>query len=343
LPLNGTYIAHIEHLQSAQIGESSLSRRHSNMNRWALSMYFAGILGIAELAGADTPADAGSVKQQDDVIYGRKADMALTLDVFTPAKQNGAAIVHLASGGWHKAHGEPQNFAELLKRGYTVFRVVISGEPKFTVLEQLPDVARAVRFIRFHAKDYNVDPQRIGIEGASSGGHMSLLHAMSAAEGDPRAADPVECVSSRVQAAAVFFPLTDLLNYGAAGTVQGGDLGPLAHHRASFDFTQFDRKLRALVKVTDESARRELLRQASPIAHVSKDSPPTLLIHGDKDEVVPLQQSEALAAKLKAAGVTVKLVVHPGGGHPWPDFWRVDGPQLADWFDQTLQPAGVKP
>ncbi len=299
----------------------------------SLLLALAAAVDVALAAGAPTRAE------QPDVIYGRKSDLALTLDVFTPATQNGVAVVHLANGGWHKAHAEPQNFAELLARGYTVFRVVLAGEPKFTVLEQLPDVARAIRFVRFHAHDYGIDPNRIGIEGASSGGHMSLLGAMAADDGDPQAADPIDRTSSRVQAAAVFFPLTDLLNYGQAGAVQGGDLGPLAHHRASFDFTKFDPQLRALVKVTDPAERRELLRQASPISYVSANSPPTLLIHGDRDEVVPLQQSEVLAAKLNEAGVPVKLVIHPGGGHPWPDFWRVDGPQLADWFDRYLQPS----
>ncbi len=259
--------------------------------------------------------------------------------MFTPVRQNGAAIVHLASGGWHKSHTDPKNFAELVRRGYTVFRVTHAGEPKFTVLEQAPDVARAVRFVRFHAGEYNIDPNRIGIEGASSGGHMSLLHAMGGDDGDARASDPVDRMSSRVQAAAVFFPLTDLLNYGEPGAVQGGDFGPLTFHRASFDFAEYDPTTRAFVKVTDATKRRELLRQASPITHVTNLSPPTLLLHGDKDVVVPLQQSEVLAAKLKEAGVPVKLVVHKDGGHPWPDFWRVDGWQLADWFDQYLRAA----
>lgn len=283
------------------------------------------------------PAKIGGVRELNDVIYGRKFDLALTLDVFIPEKQNGAAIVHLASGGWHKAHGEPANFADLLKRGYTVFRVILAGEPKFTVLEQAPDLARAIRYIRFHARTYGIDPNRIGIEGASSGGHMSLLQAMSGRDGDPQAADPVDRVSSRLQAAAVFFPLTDLLNYGSPGAVQSGDLGPLKHHRASFDFAEFDPITRAYVKVTNAAQIRKRLLLASPISHVTSESPPTLLIHGDRDEVVPLQQSEVLAAKLKQAGVPVKLVVHKDGGHPWPDFWRQDGPQLGDWFDLYLK------
>ncbi len=309
------------------------------MHRFVVSMLLAGVLGIASFCLGDESAAEGTVAEQNDVIYGRKADLALTLDVFTPARQNGAAIVHLANGGWHKAHGEPQNFAELLKRGYTVFRVVIASEPKFTILEQVSDVARAVRFIRFHAADYHIDPDRIGIEGASSGGHMSLLHGMGGDDGNPQAPDPVDRVSSRVQAAAVFFPPTDFLNYGAPGAVQGGDLGPLVYHRASFDFTEYDPAIRAYVKVTDPARRRALLEQASPVAHVTGQSPPTLVIHGDKDEVVPLQQGEAIVARLKDVGVPARLIVVAGGGHPWPDFWRVDSPKLADWFDEYLKPA----
>ena len=307
----------------------------SSFRLWIVG--FALFVGWCSLPVLDVLAADESFTRIEDVIYGHKSDMALTMDVFIPAQQNGAAIVHLANGGWHKAHEHTGNFAELLKRGYTVFRVVIAGEPKFTIIEQMPDVARAVRFIRFHAQTYHIDPHRIGIEGASSGGHMSLLHGMSGDEGDPQARDAIDRMSSRVQAAAVFFPLTDLLNYGAQGSVQAGDFGPLTHHRASFDFTEFDPKTRTYFKVTDAARRRQLLQQASPISHVMKHSPPTLLIHGDKDEVVPLQQSEVLAAKLKEVGVPVKLVVRKDGGHPWPDFWQVDGPRLADWFDEYLK------
>ncbi len=277
-----------------------------------------------------------------DVIYGRKSDLALTMDVFIPAQQNGAAIVHLASGGWRRAHDDPSTFAELLRRGYTVFRVVISGEPKFTIIEQLPDISRAVRFIRFHADSYKIAPHRIGIEGASSGGHMYLLHAMSADDGNPDAPDEIDRLSSRVQAVAVFFPLTDLLNFGAAGVVQDGNLGPLEFHRASFDFTEYDTKTRSYRKVSDAAQRRHLLHLASPISYVNKNSPPTLFIHGDKDEVTPLQQSEVMLAKLREAGVEAKLVVHKDGGHPWPDFWQVDGLQFADWFDKHLSPNNSK-
>ncbi len=283
-----------------------------------------------------SPQISGPVTHKEDVIYGRKFDLALTFDVFIPQKPNGAGIIHLANGGWHRAHDDPSTFAELLRRGYTVFRVVVSGEPKFTIPEEAADVDRAVRFIRFHAKDFGVDPHRLGITGTSSGGHLALLQAGAGDDGNPTSSDPIQQTSSRVQAAACFFPLTDFLNYGEPGKMQSGDLGPLAYHRSSFDFSQFDPQTRTFVKVADDAKRREILRQISPITHVTNDSPPTFIMHGDKDEVVPLQQSEEMAARLKAVGVPVKLVVRAGGGHPWPDFWRQDSPALADWFDQYL-------
>ncbi|MDB5339279.1 MAG: alpha/beta hydrolase [Planctomycetaceae bacterium] len=288
------------------------------------------------LSGASK--ESSSVRHQADVIYGRKFDLALTMDVFSPAKPNGLGIIHLANGGWHKAHQDPSTFAELLKRGYTVFRVVLAGEPKFTIPEAAADIHRAVRFIRYHAKDYGINPDRLGNTGASSGGHLSLLQAYSGDAGNPQSTDPIERTSSRIQAVACFFPLTDLLNYGAPGQVQCGDFGPLAYHRASFDFQEFDPETRVYSKVTDDAKKRTILGQISPISHVTKDSPPTFIIHGDKDLVVPLQQSELLVAKLKAAGVPVELVIKKDGGHPWPNFWTVDGPALADWFDRYLKP-----
>lgn len=297
------------------------------------------IAALGPSAFSEGPAGACPVTIKPDVIYGRKADLALTLDVFTPENRNGAGIIQLANGGWHRAHDDPEIFAELLKRGYTVFRVVLASEPKFTIPEQAVDLHRAVRFIRYHAKDYGVDPARLGITGASSGGHLSLLQAYAGNDGNPQAGDPVERTSSRLQAVACFFPLTDLLNYGAAEQLQAGDYGPLTYHRASFDFHEFDSQTRSFVKVTDAAKKKEILRQISPITHVTRDSPPTFIIHGDMDLVVPLQQSEVLVARLKQLGVPVKLVVKKDGGHPWPDFWTVDGPQLADWFDQYLNPA----
>ena len=127
------------------------------------------------------------------MVYGRKHGMALTMDVFTPkANANGAAIVWVVSGGWFSAHEaiNPGFIDEFLKRGYTVFAVVHGSQPRFTIPEIVKDMNRAVRFIRFHAKDYQIDPERIGITGASAGGHLSLMQGTAGDTGDKSAKGP---------------------------------------------------------------------------------------------------------------------------------------------------------
>ena len=100
----------------------------------------------------------------------------------------------------------PGSIDELLKRGYTVFAVVHGSQPRFTIPEIVKDMNRAVRFIRFHAKDYHIDPDRIGITGGSAGGHLSLMQGTAGDTGDKNAKDPVDQTSSRVQAVGCFFP-----------------------------------------------------------------------------------------------------------------------------------------
>ena len=154
------------------------------------------------------------------MIYGRKYGTALTMDVFTPKQgANGAAVIFAVSGGWFSAHEAISlTFCrEFLKRGYTVFAVVHGSQPKYTIPEIIEDMNRAVRFIRYHAADYGIDPNRIGITGGSAGGHLSLMKGAAGTDGDPKAKDPVDRVSSRVQAVACFFPPTDFLNYGEKG------------------------------------------------------------------------------------------------------------------------------
>src|SRR4029077_17396708 len=114
--------------------------------------------------------------RKEDVVYGRKFGTALTMDVLTPKSgANGAAIVWVVSGGWFSDHEaiKPVGVDELIKRGYTVFAVVHGSQPRYTIPEIVADMNRAVRFIRHHAGDYQIDPNRIGIMGGSAGGHLS--------------------------------------------------------------------------------------------------------------------------------------------------------------------------
>src|SRR5262249_407611 len=152
-----------------------------------------------------------------DVIYGRKWGMNLTFDVFAPRKNpNGLGLVWTVSGGWFSSHANinPVFVNEFTKRGYTVFAVVHGSQPKFTIPEILGDMHRAARVGRGSAKRWKIDPDRIGIYGLSAGGHLSLMQGTAGNAGNPKSKDPVEAISSRVQAVACFFPPTDFLNYG---------------------------------------------------------------------------------------------------------------------------------
>jgi dipeptidyl aminopeptidase/acylaminoacyl peptidase len=156
------------------------------------------------------------------------------------------------------------------------------------------------------------------------------------APGDPNASDPVERESSRVQAVACFFPPTDFLNFGAPGKALIRATDHAKPFRAAFDYRELDKESNLWVPVTDPARLLEITRAISPITHVTADDPPTLVIHGAADNLVPLQQSETLVEKLKGAGVEAKLVVKPGAGHGWLTMAQ-DMKTFADWFDAHLK------
>lgn len=302
---------------------------------------------LALLGAALTPVclvgDEPGYTRRRDVIYGRKYGMALTMDVFTPRRDaRGVGVVLVVSGGWLSGHEaiSPLLCKPLLDRGYTVFAVVHGSQPRYTVPDAIKDVNRAVRYIRHNAGDFGIDPDRIGITGASAGGHLSLMLGTEGTGGDPVARDPVERTSSRVQAVACFFPPTDFLNYGGSGRelVRARDLGKT--FRPAFDFTELDRETNLWVPIEDPARLRAIARSISPITHVTADDPPTLIVHGDADPLVPLQQSETFVERLKAAGVEAKLVVKPGYGHGWLTMGR-DLAGFADWFDAHLKPVAA--
>lgn len=180
------------------------------MNRRLFVLLLVLIAPLAIMAApAATRGDELPYTHQEDVIYGRKFGTALTMDIFKPKREtNGAAIVLAVSGGFFSSHEaiNPALVLPLTNRGYTVFTVVHGSQPRYTVPEIVEDMNRAVRFIRHHAADYGIDTNRIGVTGASAGGHLSLMLGTAGSQGDPNAKDPVDRESSRVQAVACFFP-----------------------------------------------------------------------------------------------------------------------------------------
>jgi len=194
-------------------------------------------------------------KRTPDVIYGRKLGVVLTLDVFQPANPNGHGVLFMVSGGWFSAHQSinPAMYQPFLTRGYTVFAVVHGSQPKFTIPEITQDIHRAVRFVRANAKQWAVNPDKLGITGGSAGGHLSLTMGTQGRAGDPNAKDAVERISSEVQAVACFYPPTDFLNYGQTGEDAVG-FGTLKNYKPAFGS-----------RADTEESRKSYGREISPI------------------------------------------------------------------------------
>lgn len=290
---------------------------------------------VCEIAHAGDEKKPARIR---DVIYGRRDGMALTMDVFLPSgKPNGAALILVVSGGFHSS---PETIApafngEFLKRGYTIFTVVPCSAPRYTVIEMHEDLCRSVRFIRHHAKEYKVDPKRIGAGGASSGGLLSLLLATSPRPGNSKSNDPVEREDSSVQSTANFFPPTDFLNYGEKGKefLNVKDHG--VPYRAAFDFRAFNGKEGLFESVTEKDKLRAIYREISPIYHISAKTPPVFLVHGKTDNLVPIQQSRTFIEKLKEAKVLARLEER-NAGHGWLTILS-ELPAMADWHDEHLK------
>ena len=263
---------------------------------------------------------AESFEITPDVVYGHKAGMALTFDVIRPKEQNEAAVLFMMSGGWFSGRMPPEgfmnpqapdgfkHFRELVEQGYTLFIVRHGSAPQFKVPEAVADVRRAVRFIRLNADKLGIDPDRIGVCGGSAGGHLSLMLGTASDEGAKDSKDPVEQTSDRIAAVVAYFPPVDLREW----------VGP----NDSFPALEFDPKLAESV---------------SPLLHVTSDDPPTLLVHGDKDDLVKLDNSERILAAFEKEKVPCELIVIKGAGHGFPgDMGRQASEALVEWFDKHL-------
>jgi acetyl esterase/lipase len=299
------------------------------------------IAALGSAAGAQ--AAAPEPTRQSDVIYGRKFGTALTLEVFTPATRNGLGALWVVSSSGRSSREQTlqdsfeRRIAPLLAHGYTVFAVIPGSAPIFNVQDQVSDVRRAVRFVRHRAAELGIDGQRLGISGSSAGGLLALVVAMQEQDRGPITDDAVEGESSAVQAAGCLFPPTDLLNYGGpAQTIVDLMLKREGRVDPTFQFYDLDPKGGTRRSITAGEDVIRMLKEYSPVTHVTPGDPPTLLVHGDQDKAVPVQQSRALIERLGDANVPARLVVREGMGHAYPG-WEADAGLIADWFDAHLR------
>jgi acetyl esterase/lipase len=277
-----------------------------------------------------------------ELVYGHKDGMALTMIMLKPESNiNGKAIINIVSGSWFSSYsGALKNEAKMaiyLQHGYTVFNVIHGSQPRYNMLDALSDIKRSVRFIRYNAKEFNINPNQLGIIGESSGGHLALLVATTGAEGKINANDSIETMSDQVQAVAVLFPPTDFLNYGEAGFSPVSDESILKEFGvvASFDFKKWNDQKQSYDHPTPEELMK-IARDLSPIYNVSADDAPALIIHGDADNTVPIQQSISMIAAYQKLNVPNSFVVKKGAGHGWKNIEN-EQMQFINWFEQYLK------
>ena len=262
-------------------------------------------------------ADPATPRLAGEVIYGRKSGMALTYDIIQPVERsdaNNAAVIFVVSGGWNSNWFPPENFRQmgLLRKihdqGYVLILLRHGSAPRFKVPEAVSDVRLAVRHIRANASQIGFDPQRLGICGASAGGHLSLMMGTTGDDGDPEKEGTVDAAACRVACLVAYYPPTDLRNM----------VGPSDRFPA-LDFSP------------------NLAESVSPIAHVTDDDAPVLLVHGTADRLVPLSHSKKLLAEYEKVGLTCELVVLEGAGHGFRgNHAEAAETAVIDWFNRYL-------
>lgn len=254
---------------------------------------------------------------------------ALTMDFYPPAgsaQPPHPAVLILHGGGFIGGNSRSPSEAYcadfLAPAGYAVFSVNYRLAPAANLPEMVSDVQRAVRFVRHHAARYNVDPDRIALLGGSAGGYLSNMAGLARPSTLPSAPDPVNHASDAVQAVVTLFGLSDLATLGA-------------------DLLIRTYRLLGPIPVTPAA-----LAAASPVSLVHPGAPPFLLIHGDRDTLVPLDQSTRLLQALRRVGASADLLTIPGGPHatnawhtlPTPTDWER---QLTQWLNRTLNHYGL--
>ncbi|MFL5808913.1 MAG: alpha/beta hydrolase fold domain-containing protein [Flavisolibacter sp.] len=238
-----------------------------------------------------------------DVAYGK--DTAQRMDIYLPSNRSVDStkiIVLIHGGGWTAGNkSEFVHYIDSFKKrlpDYAIFNMnyrLYNGNNHFPAQEN--DVKAAIDFITGHANEYHVNTTKMVLLGASAGGHLALLQAY-------------KYNSPKIKAVIDFFGPTDLT------AMFEHPWHPLVNYALN------------MVTGTTPMANAELYLQSSPINFVSSSTPPTLILHGSKDQMVDVSQSKALKNKLEQAGVINELVIYPGQQHGW------YGTTLSNSFDR---------
>ena len=292
-----------------------------------LYVFTAGACKSDEYHGLVPKAKLGTVDY--DITYAAIDGTALLMDIHYPKTAEGAVptVIYVHGGGWTSGDKESgagtQFIPELVSRGYLVACINYRLAPEHKVIDQIGDVKCAVRYLRAEASKYGIDTRYIGAIGGSAGGHLVSLLGTSDISANLEGNGGYSEESSRVQAVVDLFGPADL----------------------SVMFESVSRLWLYSVFGTSDPNSNDIIR-LSPVTYVSSDDPPFLILHGDQDILVPLEQSEIIYNKLQAANVPASLVVVKNAGHgfrPVPSNAAISPSEqemtllIADFFDSCLK------
>ncbi len=251
-----------------------------------------------------------------DLVYGHKDGLAMTMDVFRP-KENarGVGLLLMVSGGWVSRWAPHDQLAKLfqplLDAGFTVIAIRHGSSPRYLIPEIASDIRLALQYVTDHAEQIKVDRERLGVFGFSAGGHLSLLLGTQTNSAQSTS-DPK--TKPHVAAVVAVFPPTDLAPY----------VDPTNPLRERFPALKF------------EPSRSP---EFSPLLHVTADDAPTLLVHGDKDELVPIWHSQKIHEAFRKVSVPSELLTIEGADHGFDaEGNRRMMSAMIGWFDKQLKP-----
>lgn len=288
------------------------------------ALTFLLILAVSEVTLAT------DVTVERDVVYASRDGVELKLNIARPRASNPLhpAIVFVHGGGWR--YGDRGIYLdeaqEAARRGYVAATISYrltdpdeAGLARNPFPAQIEDVKSAIHWLRFHAREYNIDPNRLGVMGKSAGGHLSLLAGTTDASHSLDHQDDDVSVSARVQAVVNHFGPTDMITL--------------------YETSPRARELLEVLLSGSVDAKEAEYRRASPATYVSADDPPMLTIHGSDDKVIPVEQARLFNRAMQAVGAKHTLMIMPGAGHGFKDELGMQADETSfAFFDEHLKP-----
>ena len=277
---------------------------------WTRKGLYRAVLILSAFTQAAAPGPDGetlavepeTVELREDICYARVDGYELLLDLYTPmdAHEPLPLVVWIHGGGWRGGSKKNCRAAKVLTGyGFAVASVDYRLTDRATFPAQIQDCKGAIRFLRSSASEFGIDPNAVGVWGSSAGGTLAALVGTSGKvkELEGEVGGNLD-YSSEVQAVCDWFGRKQFM---AFADPNGYDTPRLA-------------RVESLFKGTVDQ-RKQLAKAASPLTHIDKKDPPFLIMHGAKDSVVPVGESEDFYKALKRAGVPAELIVVEEAGH----------------------------